>query len=315
MDRSNENDKKYSKDSTRRTIEYLDEGAAQCMERPVNALVLSANIRAIERNKARKLPQIKFQMGSLDIDLEKQTLKRNGSPIWLSQRDQELFDILAKNPGRVISPEEIAAKILSEQDQDNYPLIRTYISRLRRKIEADSRRPEYLHTIQDRGYVFDFSLLKDKKPAKKRSQKKVKREAKTVVNSQKLEGRWYGEFAFPDDFVEWEYEYNKKDLIVDTKKEEATREKTNAPLTELDKKVLYFFSKHSGRIIPLTEIQESVGFMLGDNITVEETDSLALQLQKKVNPHDRKSSRTPKILKNYPGFGFSFELFPKAVKK
>ncbi len=62
-----------------------------------------------------------------------------------------LLTALAAKPNEILSREEIAAAL--EMDEPGERAIDVQVTRLRRKIEVDTREPRFLHTVRGRGYV------------------------------------------------------------------------------------------------------------------------------------------------------------------
>ena len=91
----------------------------------------------------------------LKIHLKKQVVYRNGKLIHLSSQEFLVLRFLTEHPGWVCTKEEIYDAICGEifvGDVDNiiYCLIRS----LRKKLEEDSRHPEYIQTVRGAGYRF-----------------------------------------------------------------------------------------------------------------------------------------------------------------
>ena len=62
-----------------------------------------------------------------------------------------LLSALARAPGQVLSREEIAAALGTDESGER--AVDVQVTRLRRKLEADPREPRFLHTVRGRGYV------------------------------------------------------------------------------------------------------------------------------------------------------------------
>ncbi len=77
-----------------------------------------------------------------------------GQEVALTPTEYRLLCELVKQPGRVLVPDTLTEKVWGPEYEDGDRLIRQAIHRLRRKIEADPRHPEYVHTRPGLGYVF-----------------------------------------------------------------------------------------------------------------------------------------------------------------
>jgi two-component system phosphate regulon response regulator OmpR len=89
-------------------------------------------------------------LGTYRFNQETGLLMKEGEVIFLSSTELVLLKILAQNPHKPFSREELAQRIghrVSERTID------VQITRLRRKIGDDSRQPRYLQTVRHIGYV------------------------------------------------------------------------------------------------------------------------------------------------------------------
>ena len=116
---------------------------------------IRANIRRSsgEVAKAAVVTDAPITVGELVIDREHYSVTKNGEPIELSKKDYDFILFLAENVGVAYSREDLLEKIWGYDDY--YGDIRTVdvtVSRLRKKIENDPARPEYLLTKRGVGY-------------------------------------------------------------------------------------------------------------------------------------------------------------------
>ena len=92
-------------------------------------------------------------VGELVIDQEHYSVTKNGEPIELSKKDYDLIALLAENVGKVFTREDLLEKVWGYDDY--YGDIRTVdvtVSRLRKKIEKDPAKPEYIMSKRGVGY-------------------------------------------------------------------------------------------------------------------------------------------------------------------
>ena len=66
-----------------------------------------------------------------------------------------LISQLARNAGKLILYEELLTKVWVPEYRDDVQILRTWISRLRHKIERDSSQPALIRTIPRTGYMID----------------------------------------------------------------------------------------------------------------------------------------------------------------
>ena len=92
-------------------------------------------------------------VGELVIDQEHYSVTKNGEPIELSKKDYDLIALLAENVGKVFTREDLLEKVWGYDDY--YGDIRTVdvtVSRIRKKIEKDPAKPEYIMSKRGVGY-------------------------------------------------------------------------------------------------------------------------------------------------------------------
>jgi two-component system KDP operon response regulator KdpE len=79
---------------------------------------------------------------------------RDGQIVALTPTEYKLLVHLARHPGRVQMPTELLEAVWGSEYRGETQHVRLYVSRLRRKIEADPERPRHLLTKTGIGYLF-----------------------------------------------------------------------------------------------------------------------------------------------------------------
>lgn len=95
------------------------------------------------------------RFGDLEVDRAARVVRRGGRPIKLSPMELELLIALASTPGNPWPVDRLARRlgIAVESMANASELIRMKVSRLRRKLEPEPRRPRYLHNHRRSGYL------------------------------------------------------------------------------------------------------------------------------------------------------------------
>lgn len=103
----------------------------------------------------------KIQHGNMVILLDKRQVFQNNKKIDLTYTEFEILQLLAQNPGRVFSKEQIYDIVWNEPYSGDYNIVMSHISHIRNKIEDDPSNPVYIQTIWGVGYCFNAKLGND----------------------------------------------------------------------------------------------------------------------------------------------------------
>jgi two-component system KDP operon response regulator KdpE len=135
-------------------ITALDNGANDYLVKPFRTGELLARIRSALRNSAADEGDTTITCGEMYIDLEARTLKKNNEPIKLTATEYRLLSLLAKNEGKVLTHQYLLREVWGPGYISQSQYLRVFIAQLRKKIEADANRPEYIITESGIGYRF-----------------------------------------------------------------------------------------------------------------------------------------------------------------
>jgi DNA-binding response OmpR family regulator len=93
-------------------------------------------------------------VGELQIDILNRTVRVGDAELPLSPLELALLYLLAANPGRVLTREEILATLWGDDDTAQTRLVDQYIRNLRARLQPDRRQPRFIATVPGRGYRF-----------------------------------------------------------------------------------------------------------------------------------------------------------------
>jgi DNA-binding response OmpR family regulator len=93
-----------------------------------------------------------MSVGSLVLDDMSKQVQINGQRLTLTPKEYDILKLLASQPGRVFSNEEILKNVWPEGSFASSQDVKQYIYFLRRKIEQDPQNPERLVTVRGFGY-------------------------------------------------------------------------------------------------------------------------------------------------------------------
>lgn len=137
-------------------VRGLEVGADDYVTKPFSPRVLVARIKALlKRPTALGVTNI-IKRGDIEVDLEKQTVKKNHKKLKLTNTQFNILVYLMKHPGKVFTREALINraydKVIPPDVFDR--TIDSHIKNIRRKIEDDTKNPKYILTIRGKGYSF-----------------------------------------------------------------------------------------------------------------------------------------------------------------
>ncbi|MBT2382466.1 response regulator transcription factor [Streptomyces sp. ISL-11] len=92
------------------------------------------------------------RVGGLVLDAAARTVSLDGRPVQLTRREFELLDVLARNADLVLTRDQLLDRVWGYDLQVRTDAVDTFVSYLRRKLEADGRL-RILHTVRGVGFV------------------------------------------------------------------------------------------------------------------------------------------------------------------
>lgn len=136
-------------------VRALDLGADDYLAKPFGAEELLARIRAVLR-RAQPVPGPSriVRTGSVAIDLAGQSVLRDGVEVRLSPTEYGLLSVLAQHAGQVMDHRTLLRSVWGAAYGDERNYLRTFIQRLRSKLEDDPKNPAVIVTAGARGYRF-----------------------------------------------------------------------------------------------------------------------------------------------------------------
>jgi two-component system KDP operon response regulator KdpE len=137
-------------------VQGLELGADDYVTKPFSHLELLARVRAVLR-RAQSLHLVHeepFVSGDIHVDLTRREVFVRDQPVALTGTEYRLLYHLIRNAGRVMTHESLLARVWGREYTDELSYLKSYVSRLRNKLERDPHHPEYILTEYGIGYWF-----------------------------------------------------------------------------------------------------------------------------------------------------------------
>lgn len=134
-------------------IAGLEAGADDYLPKPFEPKELVLRINNILRRVPADKEQAKqlLNIGAFSYDLDKKELvDENGEIVHITPVEQSILNILGAKSGQIFTRERLAELLGAGQNSRS---IDVQITRLRKKIETDSKNPRYLQTVRGKGYM------------------------------------------------------------------------------------------------------------------------------------------------------------------
>jgi len=144
------------RDGERDKVAALDKGADDYLTKPFGIEELLARVRVALRHSAQKqgVQSKVVKAGNLTVDLAWHIVKRGEEEVKLTGTEYKLLSYLAANHGRVLTHQSILINVWGPADADHTEYLRVYMRQLRKKLEEDPERPQYILTEPGIGYRF-----------------------------------------------------------------------------------------------------------------------------------------------------------------
>ena len=140
----------------------LEMGADDYLAKPFSPREMVARVRAILRranNAAHAEPPPAYDRGGLRIDFSTYEVIVHGKSVKLTLKEFELLRFLVQNPNRVLSRDQLLDRVWGGETFVTPRTVDVHIRRLRKAIEKDDSKPQWILTLRGVGYKFDEKAL------------------------------------------------------------------------------------------------------------------------------------------------------------
>jgi two-component system KDP operon response regulator KdpE len=144
------------RDSEDDKVQALEAGADDFITKPYRLREMIARLHAIERRMSAQpdTADTVLTAGALELDPKRRLVTKNGVEIHLSPKEFDLLAFLFQHQGEPVMHARLLRAVWGPEFGGELEYLRSYVRMLRKKIENDPARPEYLLTEPWVGYRF-----------------------------------------------------------------------------------------------------------------------------------------------------------------
>jgi two-component system, OmpR family, KDP operon response regulator KdpE len=136
-------------------VKALDRGANDYLTKPFGVQELMARVRAALRHAAAARVtshESVVEVRELKVDYARQQVWVRGNEVRLTPTEYRLLAMLVRHRGEIVTHRQLLREVWGPDSVNENEYLRVYVGQLRRKIERDSARPEYIRTEPGTGY-------------------------------------------------------------------------------------------------------------------------------------------------------------------
>lgn len=135
-------------------LQGFDAGANDYLVKPFEFRELLARVKVLIKSSSMKYGSTnKIVIADLELDLDKKTARRGEVVVGLTSREFSLLEYFMRNPGRVLSRNDIAGKVWDTSFDFGTNVVDVYVNFLRKKIDKGFEK-KLIHTRIGLGYIF-----------------------------------------------------------------------------------------------------------------------------------------------------------------
>jgi two-component system KDP operon response regulator KdpE len=152
---------------SRDKVSALDAGADDYITKPFGIDELLARLRAVARRTGDQAASPIVRFGHVTVDLAASRVTRTAGvgpaaeagetdavEIRLTRTEWGLLRVLLSRPGKLVTQRQLLTEVWGAKYETETHYLRTYLNRLRQKLEDDPARPRHLLTEPGMGYRF-----------------------------------------------------------------------------------------------------------------------------------------------------------------
>jgi DNA-binding response OmpR family regulator len=132
----------------------LELGADDYVTKPFGPMELRARFKAALRRSAATAPEL-FRFGAFEVDFGRFELRRDGRSVDLTPIEFKLLAAFVHNRRNVLTRQQLLDQVWGPDVFVTDRVVDTHVGNLRRKVETDPDKPEFVVSVRGVGYRFD----------------------------------------------------------------------------------------------------------------------------------------------------------------
>lgn len=136
-------------------VKGFDLGGDDFLTKPFSPRELVSRVHAIlRRTEEQNGHRTTMRFGEITIDFLKHQIRLSGQPVHLTTTEFQLLQLLVTNEGRVYSRDELLRLMRQDNGELELGNVDVHVHHLRKKLEANPKKPKYIQTVWGVGYRF-----------------------------------------------------------------------------------------------------------------------------------------------------------------
>lgn len=133
----------------------MEIGADDYITKPFDSRELLVRVKALLRRASfKEIKTDTIRYDDLTINLSSKTVYKGGRQITLSPNEYQLLELFFQTPQKVFTREELLLKVWGYDYLGDSRTVDITVTRIRKKLEDDSKDPKYISTVFGFGYCF-----------------------------------------------------------------------------------------------------------------------------------------------------------------